>query len=269
MHVSHQPLFSEQPQVDLDMLFFLGERLESVWGPFRLLTSHIILLSAGTMLSALLVWALLPKLWNKLPRDGGKAFAADGGKNAKGKPTGAGVIITLLSLPVIALFVPMDWLQMAVVLCLYLSMLFGFLDDRSVIPWSRCQKGVLDLLISGAAALCIYYACGSELWLPFVKHGVVVPLYLYLPLAVGLLWVTTNATNCSDGVDGLAGPDSALALCHGRVALRRCWLQTSGGLSSDPNYDQCCPLGHSCFHDCRGAGRIPLAQCGAQSGFNG
>lgn len=194
------------------MLYFLGEHLESVWGPFRLLTSHIILLSAGTMLSALLVWALLPRLWNKLPRDGGKVLAADGGRSAKGKPTGAGVVITLLSLPAIALFVPMDWWQMAVLLCLYLSMLFGFLDDRSVVPWSRCQKGVLDLLISGAAALCIYYACGSELWLPFVKHGVVVPLYIYLPLAVGLLWITTNATNCSDGVDGLAGSLTLLSL---------------------------------------------------------
>jgi len=194
------------------MLYFLGERLALVWGPFRLLTSHIILLSAGTMLSGLLVWCLLPKLWSRLPRDGGKSLAADGGVASKGKPTGGGVLITLLVLPAIALFVPMNLWQMGVVLCLYVSMLFGYLDDRSMVPWSRCQKGFLDVFVASAAAILIYCSCGSEMWLPFVKHGVTVPVYIYLPLAVGLLWFTTNATNCSDGVDGLAGSLTLLSL---------------------------------------------------------
>jgi len=194
------------------MLFYLGEILEPLWGPFRLLTSHIMLLSAGTMLSGVLVWFVLPKLWDRLPRDGGKAFAADGGVASKGKPTGGGVLITLLSLPVILLVVPLDLWQFGVIACLYLSMLFGYLDDRSVESWGRWQKGLLDAVIAVVAATCIYYSCGAELWLPFVKHGVLVPVYIYMPLAVILLWVTTNATNCSDGVDGLAGSLTLLSL---------------------------------------------------------
>ena len=194
------------------MLYFLGERLASVWGPFRLLTSHMMLLSAGTMLSGLLVWCLLPKLWKKLPRDGGKADAADGGVASKGKPTGAGVLIALLVLPVIAFCVPMDLWHIGVVVCLYTGMLFGYLDDSSATPWSRWKKGLLDVAVAAVAATCIYYSCGAELWLPFVKHGVVVPVYIYLPFAVLLLWVTTNATNCSDGVDGLAGSLTLLSL---------------------------------------------------------
>lgn len=194
------------------MLYYLGEYLVSVWGPFRLLTSHLMLLASGTMLAGLAVWILLPRFWHTLPRDGGKALAADGGVASKGKPTGGGVLISLLALPVIVLFAPMDIWQFGVLACLYLSMLFGYLDDRSLVPWGRWQKGVLDVVVSVAAATCIYCAGGGELWLPFVKHGVVVPAYIYLPLAVALLWITTNATNCSDGVDGLAGSLTLLSL---------------------------------------------------------
>ena len=194
------------------MLFYLGEKLVSVWGPFRLLTSHLMLLAMGTLFSGLLVWVLLPKLWNLLPRDGGKACAADGGIASKGKPTGGGVLISLLVLPVIVLFVPMNFWQFGVMCCLYLSMFFGYLDDRSVVPWSRWQKGLLDAGVALVAAGCVYASCGAEMWLPFVKHGVMVPVYIYMPLAVALLWFTTNATNCSDGVDGLAGSLTLLSL---------------------------------------------------------
>ena len=194
------------------MLYYLGEKMVSVWGPFRLLTSHLMLLAMGTMLSGLAVWILLPRLWNRLPRDGGKALAADGGVASKGKPTGAGVLITMIALPVIVLFVPMDPWQFGVVICLYLSMIFGYLDDRSVVSWGRWQKGVLDAVVALVAAICIYASGGGEMWLPFVKHGVFVPIYIYLPLAVMLLWITTNATNCSDGVDGLAGTLTLLSL---------------------------------------------------------
>lgn len=194
------------------MLYYLGEKLVSVWGPFRLLTSHLMLLAMGTMISGLVVWVLLPKLWDRLPRDGGKEHAADGGEESKGKPTGGGVLISLLVLPVIVLFVPMDLWQFGVLCCLYLSMLFGYLDDRSIVPWGRWQKGLLDAGVALVAAGCVYASCGAEMWLPFVKHGVMVPIYIYLPLAVALLWITTNATNCSDGVDGLAGSLTLLSL---------------------------------------------------------
>ncbi|MFO7936044.1 MAG: phospho-N-acetylmuramoyl-pentapeptide-transferase [Kiritimatiellia bacterium] len=194
------------------MLYYLGERLVSIWGPFRLFTSHLMLLAMGTLVAGLTVWLLMPGLWDRLPRDSGKALASDGGAASKGKPTGGGVLITILVLPVIVLFVPLDFWQFGVLCCLCLSMLFGYLDDRSAVPWGRWQKGLLDVAVSVVAALCVYASCGAEMWLPLVKHGVMIPLYIYLPLAVLLLWVTTNATNCSDGVDGLAGSLTLLSL---------------------------------------------------------
>ena len=45
------------------MLYLLADTLEKFWGPFRLLRSHALLLAAGTMLAALVVLLLLPKLW--------------------------------------------------------------------------------------------------------------------------------------------------------------------------------------------------------------
>jgi len=194
------------------MLFYLGQKLVALWGPFRLLTSHLMLLAMATMISGLAVWILLPRFWHWLPRDGGKEAAADRGVGSVGKPTGAGAIITLIALPVILLFVPLDIWQFGVLVCLYLSMVFGYLDDRSSKPWGRWQKGLLDAAVAVAASICIYFSGGGELWLPLVKHGVVVPMYIYIPFAVILLWITTNATNCSDGVDGLAGSLTLLSL---------------------------------------------------------
>ncbi len=194
------------------MLYYLGEGLTAVWGPFRLLRSHLMLLAMGTLISGIVVWALLPKLWSRLPHDGGKSFAADEGLASKGKPTGGGVLITLLVLPVILLFVPMDIWQFGVLCCLYISMFFGYLDDRSAVPWGRWQKGLIDAGVALVAAGCVYASGGAEMWLPLIKHGVTVPVYIYLPLAVALLWITTNATNCSDGVDGLAGSLTLISL---------------------------------------------------------
>ena len=37
-------------------------------------------------------------------------------------------------------------------------------------------------------------------------------MWLYVPGAGFALWFTMNATNCSDGVDGLAGTLSTIAL---------------------------------------------------------
>jgi hypothetical protein len=147
----------------LRMLYYLGKKLVSVWGPFRLLTSHLMLLAMGTLFSGLIVWTLLPKLWDRLPSDCGKALAADGGIASKGKPTGGGAIITLLALPVIVLFVPMDLWQVGVLLCLYISMSFGYLDDRSADGRRACLMLRLQLLPPPVFTAPVELNCGCPL----------------------------------------------------------------------------------------------------------
>ncbi|OQC29152.1 MAG: Phospho-N-acetylmuramoyl-pentapeptide-transferase [Verrucomicrobia bacterium ADurb.Bin070] len=194
------------------MLYWIAPYLTELWGPFRLFSSHMMLLAAGTLTGGLVIWSLLPRLWNRLPTDRGKRLAADGGQVSAGKPTGAGLLLALLLVPVIALFVPMGIWEFGTVVFLYLSMLFGYLDDSSSLPWGEFKKGALDLAVALGAAYCLYRGHGSYVWLPFFKQAIDIPLAVYVPGAAALLWFTMNATNCSDGVDGLAGSLTLLSL---------------------------------------------------------
>ena len=85
------------------MLYLLADTLEKSWGPFRLLRSHALLLAAGTLLAALVVLLLLPKLWRFSPHDHGKAILGKDGMTSAGKPTGTGLWVTLLVLPILLL----------------------------------------------------------------------------------------------------------------------------------------------------------------------
>ncbi len=201
------------------MLYWLGLELAKWWGPFRLFNSHLMLLAIGMLTAGLLVWIRLPRLWSQLPGDRGKMLAADGGRVSVGKPTGAGWLVALIILPVILLVIPLDprqpagyfW-QMGALTCLYLAMWFGYLDDKSELPWSEWRKGLLDVVVAVLAAMCLCHGAPVNMWLPVLKTVVIAPVWLYVPLAAGLLWFTMNATNCTDGVDGLAGSLTLLSL---------------------------------------------------------
>ena len=187
------------------MLYYLSSQLSSAWGPFRLLGSHAFLLAFGTVFAALGVVFLLPKLFRFMPHDHGKAILGKDGMKSAGKPTGGGFFVTLLALPVVLLSMPMTWSEIGVLLCLYMAMAFGYLDDRSEVPWGQLKKGLLDAVVALALATFIWTGHGSQIWLPFVKGTWLVPAWAYIPAAGFMLWFVMNATNCSDGVDGLAG----------------------------------------------------------------
>ena len=212
------------------MLYYLAELLKNGWGPFRLLQSHALLLAGGTFTAAILCWLLLPRLWERLPRDRGKAICKDlGGLKSAGKPTGAGFYVALICLPVLILFAPLRLWDAAAVLALYGAMLFGYLDDRAVVPWGELKKGLLDAVVSLAIASFIFlgHAQKDEVtgawvmvqWLPFVKTIFLAQWYLYVPVAAFVLWFTMNATNCSDGVDGLAGTLTLITMAMLSVIL--------------------------------------------------
>ena len=148
------------------MLYYLADILKDGWGPFRLLQSHALLLAGGTVLAALLTLLLLPKFFEFLPQDHGKAILGKDGMKSKGKPTGGGFFVTLLALPVILLVMPLRLPDLGVIACLYLSMLFGYLDDRSTLPWGELKKGLLDIIVSVGAATCIYWGYAQGTGIP-------------------------------------------------------------------------------------------------------
>lgn len=90
-------------------------------------------------------------------------------------------------------------------------MLSGWLDDKSVTSWGEYKKGLIDLFLSGAAAVLLSGMTDVEIWLPLTAQLFLIPLWLFIPLATVLLWATINSTNCSDGVDGLSGTLTAFA----------------------------------------------------------
>ena len=100
------------------MLYILADTLGKFWGPFRLLRSHALLLAAGTMLAALAVLLLLPKLWRFSPHDHGKAILGKDGMVSAGKPTGTGLWVTLLVLPILLLVMPLSVPVLGMLFCL-------------------------------------------------------------------------------------------------------------------------------------------------------
>ena len=195
------------------MLYWLGEHYSEVYGPLRLLTSYLFLGGLGAALAGLLSWVLLPLLWCHLPQDRGRAFAVEG-KESEGKPVGAGGIFIPVFLLVCLLILPLDPRFLEVLGCVCLAMLVGFFDDRSQAGWGEYRMGALDVGISVIGAMVICQMDSSDLWLPLAKTAVSVPPLIFVPAAALLIWIAINATNCTDGVDGLSGSLCALAFIY-------------------------------------------------------
>jgi phospho-N-acetylmuramoyl-pentapeptide-transferase len=195
------------------LLFWLGYRLVEIFGPFRLLKSHLFLIGFGVALAAGLTWYLLPRLWRRLPLDHGRLYAV-GAQQSLGKPVGAGLIFVPVFVLVCLLVLPIDLRFLEILVMMLLVMLEGYLDDRSSGGWSEYRLGMVDLGLAllGAIILCQFKPV--QIWLPVIKAEVILPVWAFIPMATGLIWLTTNATNCTDGVDGLSGSLSAVAFSY-------------------------------------------------------
>lgn len=185
------------------MLYYLGQLFSNIFGPMRLLKSHLFLIVAGISLAFFLVVVFLPRYFKRLPCDRGRDFAVDACAS-KGKPTGSGVVFITFFAVVAILVVPFDWRVYSVIVLTWLSMLSGWMDDRSKKPWGEMTKGLLDLLLALVISI-ILYEPSTKLWLPFTKKLFthVSPL-LFVSVSTVIIWVSINATNCTDGVDGLS-----------------------------------------------------------------
>lgn len=185
------------------MLYSAFESLAETWGPFRLLTSYSILLALAASLAATLSFVLLPRLWDYLPRDRGRQNAVDADKSI-GKPVGAGVILVGVFSIVALLIIPPNAQVVGFVPLIAIASAIGFIDDKREGGLSELALGTADLALSFAAAAVVVGFDQTELWLPFRAGGLVVPAGLALPVMTAVIWLSINALNCSDGVDGLS-----------------------------------------------------------------
>jgi phospho-N-acetylmuramoyl-pentapeptide-transferase len=229
------------------MLPWLGQLLIPVYGPFRLLTSRLFLIGLGIALCAIATWWLLPRVWALLPRDRGRAHAV-GAEAAVGKPVGAGVFFSLIYAAACLLVVPFSWRECGILACVLLAMAEGFMDDRRPGGWSELRLGLADLVISLLGALILCPCHPVQVWLPFVKAPFMVSPFIYLPVATGLIWLSINATNCTDGVDGLSGSLVSLALFYLGIILYGIVGHTEvARYLNVPHYDEAVGYAMLCF----------------------
>lgn len=202
------------------MIFYLGQFLQTLWGPARLLQSYAVIIAIALYLGFILAEKLIPKFYNWLPHDRGREFTIkENAEAAKGKPTGAGSVFITLFVLICFLVIPISITQGFIITLTWLTMLTGFLDDRSVTSWGEYLKGALDLVISVAAAFILYFGLKKlsadgivRFWLPFVSTEVAVNPVVYIIICTIMLWTSINTTNCTDGVDGLSASLVLLAL---------------------------------------------------------
>lgn len=192
------------------MLNWLDDAFGRYWGPLRLLSSFFFLSAVGYATAAIVTWVALPRLWNLLPRDKGRAFAVNADQSV-GKPVSAGVIFVSVFVVTALLFVPWSATCIRTLPFVVAAMLVGFVDDRRG-GLSEYQLAILDLVIAAAVSWVILGFGNSAIWLPGWKATIVLPPWLAIPLATGVIWLSINATNCSDGVDGVSGSLTASAI---------------------------------------------------------
>lgn len=166
---------------------------------------------AGIMVAFLATIIATAKLADVLPKDGGREFAHDG-KLSAGKPRGAGIIFVIAFAVTAFLFNPMSAENNIYFLLILISMMTGFMDDASKNPWGEYKKGLLDLLVAILLAVTYVHYNGSVLHFALIGGSVELPAWLFVILAVILIWTSVNVTNCSDGVDGLSGTISIASM---------------------------------------------------------
>ncbi|MBE5937483.1 MAG: phospho-N-acetylmuramoyl-pentapeptide-transferase [Lachnospiraceae bacterium] len=165
----------------------------------------------GTVTAFLLTCILLAVAGKFLPRDQGREFAHDGAKSA-GKPRGAGFIFVIAFVVASAIFAPLKNEIIIYLILLVAAMMTGFLDDCAKTPWGEYKKAIFDLIIAVMVAWTYLNYNGNEITLSITNDVVVIPTWLFVILAVILVWVSINVTNCADGVDGLSGTLTIISL---------------------------------------------------------
>lgn len=157
------------------------------------------------LLSAFLITCILLKVFkNILPRDGGRAFAVNGGLS-QGKPRGAGLVFILVYIVATILFVPVSRELLIYLLMILGAMMSGYLDDSSKAPWGELKKGIIDFIIALVCSVTYVNFNGSTIRFLSMDASITLPPVVFVLLSIILIWVSINVTNCTDGVDGLSG----------------------------------------------------------------
>jgi len=202
------------------MLYALLYGLRSKFILFNLL-KYISFRSLAAFFTAFLIGVVLaPYIIKKFKTTGIKqSIRIDGPENhhiKAGTPTMGGVFIIIASLSSILLWTIYNYYVFTISLSILLFGAIGFIDDYLKIKFSN-SKGIsenLKLFLQAVASLLLIFLLSINpgkpdvfwnFYLPFINK----PIFVWPPALAYLFYVFTivafsNATNLSDGLDGLA-----------------------------------------------------------------
>ncbi|TVQ45782.1 MAG: phospho-N-acetylmuramoyl-pentapeptide-transferase [Gloeocapsa sp. DLM2.Bin57] len=137
-----------------------------------------------------------------------------------GTPTMGGIFFVPVAIAVALLFAPFTPELVAISLVTFAYGLVGWLDDWQILR-QKSNKGIspqqkLALQIAIAVIFCIWLGISQPESITNISLPAKISLSLgiwFWPLAVFVMVAESNATNLTDGVDGLAAGTSAIAFC--------------------------------------------------------
>ena len=178
----------------------------------------ILLLSfAASTIISLIVIPILRKL--KV----GQSEREDGPQShlkKKGTPTMGGIILIITTL-LLSAFLYIDYaadepeIATRLLPMVFVTIgfgLIGFIDDFKKVVLHNTDGlspklkmlGLLIIAVAYVVMLVFNFDNGTDIYIPFIKISVTLPLWLYIPFAVFVILATTNAVNLTDGIDGLS-----------------------------------------------------------------
>ncbi len=98
--------------------------------------------------------------------------------------------------------------------------LIGFIDDfkklvlkntKGLRPMAK-MIGLLIIAVAYTIFLTKVLGNGTDIYIPFIKTTVTMPIWLYIPFAIFVMLATTNAINLTDGIDGLSSSVTTIIL---------------------------------------------------------
>lgn len=138
----------------------------------------------------------------------------------QGTPTMGGIIMIFV-IAVIGVFMyfsyKVDQLETAKAIiplvCVAIGFgIIGFIDDfkklvlkntKGLSPKAK-MLGLLIVAVAYSIVLTKVFNLGTDIYIPFIKEYITLPIWVYIPFAVLVMLATTNAINLTDGIDGLS-----------------------------------------------------------------
>lgn len=201
-----------------------------------LLTKAVMVLMVGFLLSMLFGWLFIPFLRRKHADQRLSEYLSEAHKKKKGTPTMGGLIFIIPTI-VIMLFllisrrITMNY-SLGIVLFTFISYcLIGFIDDYLIIKRNN-NKGLSEtakFMMQIVVAIVIFYLFmkGNNeplLWIHTLNLKLNIGWFYGLFILLVLV-ASSNAVNLTDGLDGLAGGLSLIAiLTFGIIAYNTGWL---------------------------------------------